>query len=116
MSSGLPFERPATFTIPAGKLSRYLLNPAHPKGAPKAAWFSKHGCKRESPAQLEAALLRHAKTQLIIEQTPTPWGIQFVVKCEIALPDGMKRCIRSVWQQPHGGGAAALITAFCEGA
>ena len=114
--SGVPeIERPAEFAVPARKLTHYLLDPTSKKGGPKAEWFMKHAFRREAPGTLEAVLLEHAATQPIPEETPTPYGVQYVMRCHIPLPDGAVRCIRSVWQVPERGGPAAFITAFVLG-
>src|SRR4051812_30276323 len=117
MSAPREPQRPAEFTVPPRKLTHYLLDLGGntEKGRAKAEWFLKHGYRREAPQALEATLLQHAASRPITEEIPTPWGVQFVMRCGVQLPDGEERCIRSVWQVPEGGGPAAFITAFVLG-
>lgn len=57
--------------VPEKKITHYLLNPAHPAGGSKAAFFLRFGFTAPEWSQLAHALLRHAGENEVVV-TPDP--------------------------------------------
>ena len=83
--------------IPDRKITGYLLNPAHPAGGSKAAFFIRHGFSIERWTELKSALLRHAVENEVVEQEQTRHGTRVVVDGPLKAPDGTVLNIRSAW-------------------
>jgi hypothetical protein len=84
-------------TIPDRKITGYLLNPAHPAGGSKAAFFIRHGFSIERWSELKSALLRHAAESEVVAQEQTRYGTRFVVDGPLKAPDGTLLNLRSAW-------------------
>lgn len=97
--------------IASGKLSRYLLNPAHPDGGPKAKFFLARGFAWERPEELGAALERHALEAAEIKRVWHPNGIKVVFMCAVTAADGTRPCIHSVWIEDTAS-SRRLVTAY----
>jgi len=86
-------------TVPEEKITRYLLNPAHPAGGSKAVFFLRFGFKIEEWRLLAEALLRHAReSKKSSGQAPRHSQYDFKIqnrKAEasfgVSHPKGMKR-------------------------
>ena len=59
------------------KLCDYLLNPWHPVGGPKAAWFASLGYTRENWFELRCDLLEIAATCEDFVAKPSPYGVKY---------------------------------------
>jgi len=55
-------------SVPERKITRYLLNPAHPAGGSKAAFFLRFGFNVTRWRQLAALLLEHACENHVTEE------------------------------------------------
>ena len=61
-------------TVPEPKITRYLLNPAHPAGGSKASFFLRFGFTVADWPRLAGALLRHARENEVVETEQTRHG------------------------------------------
>ena len=59
------------------KLCDYLLNPSHPVGGPKAAWFAAIGYTRENWTELRKDLLAIATSCENFVAKPSPYGVKY---------------------------------------
>lgn len=92
-------------------MTHYLLNPAHPSGGSKAAFFLRFGFTVAEWRQLAEALLRHASEHEVVETEETPHGIRYVVDGGLVAPDGTRLNVRSAWYINPGGGAPRFVSA-----
>jgi hypothetical protein len=83
--------------VPERKVTRYLLNPAHPAGGSKAVFFLRFGFTIAEWSRLADALLRHARENEVSEKEQTRHGERFAVDGPITAPDGTVLNIRSAW-------------------
>jgi len=98
-------------TVPEAKVTRYLLNPAHPAGGSKAAFFLRFGFAAARWQQLAEALLRHAKENELIEPEQIRHGTRYVVDGPLTAPDGTVLHIRSAWYIDLGSDTPRFVTA-----
>lgn len=98
-------------TVPERKITLYLLNPAHPAGGSKAAFFLQFGFTVADWAQLAAALLRHARENDVVETEQTPHGIRYVVDGPLQTAAGASLNVRTAWFTDLAGGAPRFVTA-----
>jgi hypothetical protein len=103
--------QPPALAVSERKLLAYLLDPSHPIGGPKAAFLLSQGFSPADPLALARALVDHA-ARSPWRRSPTPHGVKFVFEGVLESPSGKVSRIRSVWMQPHSGGAASLVTAY----
>ena len=75
--------RVANATLADAKITRYLLNPAHPTGAAKARFFVLFGFSPANWAELKSALLEHPHHNPIADRTSSPFGETFEVSCSL---------------------------------
>lgn len=98
-------------TVPERKVTHYLLNPAHPAGGSKAAFFLRFGFTVAEWQQLAEALLRHARENDVTETEQTPHGTRYVVDGQLTAPDGTRLNVRSAWYINLGGGGPRFVSA-----
>jgi len=98
-------------TLPEQKITRYLLNPAHPAGGSKAAFFLRFGFTVAEWRRLAEALLRHARENDVVATEQTPHGIRYVVDGLLTAPDGTRLNIRSAWYMNPDGDAPRFVSA-----
>jgi hypothetical protein len=98
-------------SVPERKITRYLLNPAHPAGGSKAAFFLRFGFKVTQWRRLAALLLRHACENPVAEEEKILYGTRYVVDGPLHAPDGNDLNIRSVWFIDHGMELPRFVTA-----
>jgi hypothetical protein len=99
-------------SVPSQKVTQYLLNDQHQRGASKCRFFEGFGFMRTSWEGLVEALTEHGRMRRLIAVTPTEFGPRYVVECEIRTPDGRNPCIRTVWQGRDEQAIPQLITAY----
>ena len=99
-------------TVPATKLTRYLLDPMHEVGSSKEAFFRAYGFSADRWEVMAAALMSHPDRNPIEKTTSDQWGTRHVVRCTVGTPDRRDPCIRSVWIVPKGHDTARLVTAY----
>lgn len=98
-------------SVPERKITRYLLNPAHPAGGSKAAFFLRFGFKVTQWRHLAALLLKHACENQVTEEEEICYGTRYVVDGPLLAPDGNDLNIRSVWFIDHGTELPRFVTA-----
>jgi hypothetical protein len=97
--------------VPEAKVTRYLLNSAHPVGGAKAAFFLRFGFTRDEWRKLADALRRHAGENEVVETEETSYGKRYVVEGRIVAPDGTSLNVRSAWYIDVDGGPPRFVTA-----
>jgi len=96
--------------VPEDKITRYLLNPAHPAGGSKAAFFLRFGFSARNWRQFAEALLLHARND-VVDSERTRHGMRYAVDGLITAPDGTVLNIRSAWYIDDRGEAPRFVTA-----
>jgi len=92
------------------KLTEYLLNPAHPRGAAKASFLARFGFDAGRPELARAAFLEHARQYDISASHQTRFGTIFEVDGPLPSPDSRNLDVRTVWMLEVGATAPRLIT------
>lgn len=98
-------------TVPGQKITRYLLDPAHPAGGSKASFFLRFGFTAADWQQLAEALLRHARENEVVESQETRHGQRYVVDGPLTAPEGTVLNVRSAWYISMGGDVPRFVTA-----
>ena len=98
-------------TVPEEKVTRYLLNPAHPAGGSKAVFFLQFGFKVEDWQFLAEALLRHSRENEVIESAETRHGIRYAIDGPLIAPSGVVLNVRTAWYINSGSVAPRFVTA-----
>jgi hypothetical protein len=97
--------------VPERKVIHYLLNPAHPAGGSKAAFFLRFGFNATAWQQLAEALIRHARENEVVTMEPTAHGLRYVVEGPLTAPDGSNLNVRSACYIDREGDAPRFVTA-----
>jgi hypothetical protein len=97
--------------IPREKITEYLLNPSHPDGWTKAAFFVRFGFRQDDPVVLEQALLHLART---IEMTEVifKFGRKYVGTGWLRCPDGRQAEVVTVWVLRDNQPPPFFVTAY----
>jgi hypothetical protein len=98
-------------TVPERKVTHYLLNPAHPAGGSKAAFFLRFGFTVADWQRLAEALLHHARENEVVATEQTPHGLRYTVDGPLTAPDGTRLNVRTAWYINLPGGAPRFVTA-----
>ncbi len=93
----MPFPDAEHAIVTEEKVCDYLLNPSHPVGGPKAAWFASIGYAIDSWQDLADDLLRLARTTDDFVAKPSPFGIKYEVSGEIGRPGHRPADVLTVW-------------------
>src|SRR5690606_35480368 len=83
--------------VPPAKIVAYLLSSTHPEGRYKAEFFHRFGFRQDKPHILEEALLKQARTGVVIDEFPAPFGLHYVVEGQIDAPDGRSPLVWTIW-------------------
>ena len=105
---------PTTLVVPEAKLTRYLLDPDHPVGGPKAKFFNARGFSRANATGFAQALIRHvgsADTERLITEVKADEA-RLVAVGPLACPDGSVPIVKSVWKIDVRSESASLVTAY----
>ncbi len=94
------------------KLVQYLLNPKHPKGGPKALFFSRFGFGLSNFEACSKALLTLACSGAVVEIEKTEFGKSYRVQGNLQTPDGRNPAINSIWMIDTGSTTPRFITAY----
>lgn len=94
------------------KIAEYLLNPEHPEGASKAAFYLAHGFSADSWQELAIALRRLAETTSVARTVGTIHGSKYVIEGRLETPSGKTPSVRSVWIVDRGRDVPRLVTAY----
>jgi hypothetical protein len=77
-------------------VTAYLLDPMHPKGRSKAAFFHGIGFESDRPDELRKALLEVA-AHTEMKEISFPYGRKYTGVGSLRAPNGMEVAIRTVW-------------------
>lgn len=94
------------------KVTDYLLNPRHPDGAGKAAFFAVLGFDAERWNVLASALKDLAAAFPVVMCDSSPHGLKYVVDGALNTPLGKTPSVRTVWIVDAGGDIPRLVTAY----
>ena len=97
--------------VPEAKITRYLLNPAHPAGGSKAAFFLRFGFTVSAWSRLADALLRHANENEVVATGETRHGIRYTVDGRLIAPDDTVLNVRTAWYIHPDSEAPRFVTA-----
>ena len=100
------------YVIPDAKLSLYLLNINHKRGASKAKFFLSRGFSLVEPGELASALFDHASSNWPGSVTPQAFGELFELVGALQCPDGSTPRVLAVWKVEAGTSTASLVTAY----
>ena len=78
-------------------MAPYLLNPAHPVGGTKAAWFASVGYTRQNWEELRDDLLTIATSCENFIAKPSPYGVKHEKVGEIGTDDRRPGGVVAVW-------------------
>jgi hypothetical protein len=98
--------------VPERKITHYLLNPGHPAGGSKAAFFLRFGFRMNDWEQLSVALLEHANENDVATSHESDYGTRHVVEGPLTAPDGTRLNIRCVWFIEVGDKTPRFVTAY----
>ena len=98
-------------TVPEQKVTLYLLNPTHPVGGSKAAFFLRFGFTVAEWHVLAEVLLRHARENEVAESEQTRYGTRYVVDGPLIAPNGRNLNVRSAWYINPGADVPRFVTA-----
>ena len=93
------------------KLTKYCLNPEHPRGKHKARVFATLGFTAENADDLRAALLIAAASGDAQPAASDQFGDRYVLEFEIEGPQG-KGIVKSTWIVRRGESAPRLTSCF----
>ena len=99
-------------SVPERKITDYLLNPAHPAGGSKAAFFLRFGFKATRWTQLAELLVEHACENPVTGEEKIRFGTRYVVDGSLRVPDRNPLKIRSVWFIDNGTEIPRFVTAY----
>ena len=97
--------------IPERKVTLYLLNPAHPAGGSKAAFFLHFGFTVGQWQVLAETLRRHALENEAVASEETPHGVRYAVDGPMNAPAGERLNVRSAWFIDPGSDVPRFVTA-----
>jgi hypothetical protein len=93
----MPIPSATEATAAIEKVRDYLLNPEHPDGGFKAAWFQSLGYTRDRWHELARDLLALAATCEQFATVRTPFGVKYVVKGRIGRGSHRSANVLVVW-------------------
>lgn len=93
----MPISNATEATVAPEKVRDYLLNPEHPDGGSKAAWFQSLGYARDRWQELASDLLALGATCEQFATVHTPFGVKYVVKGQIGRGPHRSASVLAVW-------------------
>jgi hypothetical protein len=94
------------------KVTKYLLNPAHPDNGGKAAFFTALGFEPGAWPVFAQALRGLAETGIVKKTVDSVHGRKYIVDGQIEPALGTPRAVRSVWIVDRGSQAPRVVTAY----
>jgi len=94
------------------KLSDYLLNVSHKRGASKARLLLRLGYRREAPRILEMDLRRQHLPRPATRTSGSEYGIVYMIEGPIRTPSGKTVRFCSIWQVDSGSETPRFITMY----
>jgi hypothetical protein len=107
----MPIPNANEATAATEKVRDYLLNPEHPDGGSKAAWFQSLGYVRDGWQELASDLLALAAACEQFVTVQTPFGVKYVLKGQIGRTSHRSASVLSVWIT-EAGRPPRLVTAY----
>lgn len=98
--------------IERAKVVDYLLNPAHPDGAGKAAFFLKWGFSADDWKTFADAVREMISRTEISATLQSSWGQKLTVEGPLNGPKGVTPVIRTVWIVDSLSSVPRLVTAY----
>ena len=92
------------------KLTGYLLDAGHARGAAKAKFLLSFGFSVQRPDEARQAFLEHARQNDVSDMHQTRFGTMYEIDGPLPSPDGRDPVVRVVWMQDIGAVAPRLIT------
>ena len=96
------------------KVTGYLLNPDHPRGASKARFFVQFGFARHQWEALAEAMKSHARSNHVAQVVESEFGTRYTVIGPLSTPSGRKPIVATVWVIGTGTKNPRLVTAYPE--
>jgi hypothetical protein len=93
------------------KLTAYLLNPAHPRGAAKARFLMSFGFTASEWRRLRDAIIEHARDNEIAHSYPGRYGQVYEVDGPLLSPDGRNPTVLIAWMIRWSEDQPRLVTA-----
>jgi hypothetical protein len=93
----MPIPNATEATAATEKVRDYLLNPEHPDGGSKAAWFQSLGYGRDRWHELAMDLLAPSATCEQFATVRTPFGVKYIVKGRIGGGSHRSASVLAVW-------------------
>lgn len=93
------------------KLCDYLLNPQHPVGKAKAAWFESLGYTVANWQRLADDLRELARNCDNVIVHPSPYGVKYIAEGQIGIPPCRPGLVVTVWII-EGNSLPRLVTAY----
>lgn len=106
----LPYRQNAY--IPKAKLTKYLLSQTHAVGRFKAKYFRALGYNESNVSLFEASLRKVAQSQEVREESPTTYGIKYLIDGILETPSGKVVKMRTVWIIEEGQNRPRFITVY----
>lgn len=98
--------------IATAKLTGYLLNVSHKRGAAKARLLLSVGYRSDAPQVLEADLRRQHLTLDVTQTSENVFGGVYEIEGPIRTPSGKFVRFRSVWQVDTGTDVPRFVTMY----
>jgi hypothetical protein len=98
--------------IASEKLTGYLLNLSHRRGAAKAKLLLNFGYRSDSPEALEADLRAQHLTLDVTDTSTNAYGLVYEIEGPITTPSGRAVRFCSVWQIDTGADVPRFITMY----
>jgi hypothetical protein len=107
----MPIPNAKEATAATEKVRDYLLNPEHPDGGSKAAWFQSLGYARDRWEELASDVLALAAPCDQFATVRTPYGVKNFMKGRIGRESHRTAGVLAVWIV-EGGRPPRLVTAY----
>lgn len=97
--------------VAESKIAKYLLDPSHKDGGPKAKFYAYFGFRQDEWQVFAEAVRTQAREQEItsVEKSDT-YGTYYIIVGHLSSPDGRNPRVRSVWLVDVGETIPRLIS------
>ena len=99
-------------TVALEKLTEYLLNPLHKRGAAKARLLHSLGYRADASHVLESDVRTQHLTQEPTRTSQNPYGVTYEIEAPITTPSGRVVRFCSIWQVDTGTEVPRFITMY----
>lgn len=107
----MPIPDAGQAVVSRDKVVHYLLNPEHPDGSSKAAWFASLGYERDEWQILANDLLKIALDCKQFVAEPSAFGVKYKVRGIVGRPNHRPGDVITVWIV-EGNDPPRLVTAY----